>query len=511
MSSGFRNVVINPRERAISTDINRLQSMIGYNLAEILRFMTLGSQNNSVSEPFYPTDPANAPLQATIIEGLGVTFDSATTRTYVSPGAMVTVGTATDADDNTYKVVIDPGVNDGSLYPLTPNTSGSTRFDIFECSIEDALEETATRQMYDESTDSFADATVSKVRAYHCVYQLRAGTPGGGIPAFAPGWLPLMIAWVPNGATIWSQCKCWDVRPLMSDFIHSTMAVTNTYQNHRKAVVAMDAGVLDGYAIAISAKREVGGELNTGGATIDITSASNQEASFATSTNHPWYVYAAFPKSLPRWLQYNMTTGTTSYGMKGIPVVSRSSPTYGSGQPLTPITMPTWFADSSLVYSAACLFAGMSPNDTNFPDTLTIDGIGTYQGGGSWGECPHTIDATTHDSNSGTFNFVEGTNFPCGARAIYVTFNLTTSTASTNNNITTSLAVYNDAGSLITQFHQKAMIVISGAAISESFPARIAIHNPGSLDTTWKVIYSYYAPSSVSVTSITARVTGWEM
>ena len=30
MSSGFRNVVINPRERAISTDINRLQSMIGY-------------------------------------------------------------------------------------------------------------------------------------------------------------------------------------------------------------------------------------------------------------------------------------------------------------------------------------------------------------------------------------------------------------------------------------------------------------------------------------------------
>jgi hypothetical protein len=440
-----------------------------------------------------------------------VTLLPSGTFTFVSKGVMMSIAAADDADDSIYKVVVDPGITDGSLIQLTPNTSGSTRWDIFECSIGDTVLETDTRDFYDESVDTFYSQSCLKVRAYRCTYRLRVGTPGGGIPALAAGWLPLMMAQVPNGAATWSACACWDVRPLMSDFSHGTMQVRNIFQNDRRSLASMlYGGNMSGYAIANYNSMEVGGELTTGTSYINVTSATYQEASFATTANAPWYLYAVFPKGLPRWLKYQPSTGIPAVGCRGVPIVSRIKPYVDSGAPQSAIAMPTWFSDGTTVTTAAMLFAGMSIAAANFAEVILMDGTGTYQSGTNFDQCPAAINAASSSTTSATYNLTEGTNYPAGAKALHLVFHVTSDSAPATSVVLAQIKAYDLTGTYTAFTHRQNYTNVNGAVTSVEYRVRVPIHAPSSSAIVRVFDFLYTVPAAL-VGTPWVRLIGWEM
>ena len=136
MPSGQKALVINGLERAVSTDVNRLQSFAGAGLAEVLRALQNTSQG---VDGLFAADaqPAlgGSPLSGEVHSGYVVRLVPGTLNLTVDSGvAYVLPATDSDPDSSAYKQVRDPGVNSGSPLVITPNTSGAIRIDVVECS-----------------------------------------------------------------------------------------------------------------------------------------------------------------------------------------------------------------------------------------------------------------------------------------------------------------------------------------------------------------------------------------
>ena len=72
MAGGFREIVINTQERAISPDINRLQKFKGRDFAELLRYMLDAASNDDIDAGANIIEVASStsPLTGEIINGL---------------------------------------------------------------------------------------------------------------------------------------------------------------------------------------------------------------------------------------------------------------------------------------------------------------------------------------------------------------------------------------------------------------------------------------------------------
>ena len=176
MASGQKRMVINTREKIISTDINRLQAFIGTQDAEELRWMLLAPADEGGAATV--SGSATTPPNAMVLNGLWARPEVGTVNLFITPGviAMVDPDAPPSADDSPCKIIVDDGVLLGGALVLTPG-AGSTRIDIVECSRTTQVLETDNRDIYNPSTGLFTPASVTKAAPGWSSSTCRCATP----------------------------------------------------------------------------------------------------------------------------------------------------------------------------------------------------------------------------------------------------------------------------------------------------------------------------------------------
>ncbi len=354
-ASGSKQIKINTRERAVSTDNNRAGAFISSGVAEALRhiFDVSTAEANSGGLENLGSSVTD-PLRGVILAGLRGRPEIGTTNLFVEPGvALLTEPTNDVSDDSPLKWIKSVGVVTAGALTLTSG-AGSARIDMLECQIllntqEGTVVETASRDIYNTTTGQFVGSLVNKVNELQLTFRIRTGTPGGGFAGLgtASGWLPLMVWVTPAAAVDWDDVLLiWDVRPLASDHVAGPYKVDQTYLHYPKrclATLTEDAdprlmGVID----IEHNGRWLGGEIGAG--TVEAVGFVLQSAIDApgiTKTNDLISYYFVTPHGLPRWAQYTtVASGSRLPGpMRGILVASNVNPNF-DGTPQSAVALP---------------------------------------------------------------------------------------------------------------------------------------------------------------------------
>lgn len=442
MSSGEKQIIVNPLERAVSTDIMRGQSFIAAAFNQFMQALLdngAGTDDVQAGALSVPNTSAGTPSSGQVISGLLFSPVNASASASVGAGvAMIYDPDATpNTDDSQYKFIQDPGTVTPSL-ALTANASGSLRLDIVECARvqPDSILETDSRDIFNTVTGLFAAATVNKVSQAQLQYRIRTGTPGGGFPGGATGWMPLAVASVPTGTTTWDTVTLWDVRALLEDRIFSMTKASRDLPLVTRCYAGIDANnglggataALWGNIEAQLGDRRVGGvmmpstpaTLGPDTLVIDIDDAQNQSASGAISTSGFNYVYICTPFGLPRWAKYTQTGTRVPRSPRGIVLCSNQVPNLSYGTPAAALSLPPCLQNTGNTATdlrAICVLARIGTRSgTDGPSTLVACG-----GVHNTNQSTPTNTATSVAGHQSAFTLVAGVDFPPHSRAIYVT------------------------------------------------------------------------------------------
>ena len=374
MSSGMKREVINSRERAVSTDINRLQDFLA---SEVGQAFYAQCGKYAVSDDIQPgTEAAPAvggvpPFNA-VLSGLRPYPVNGTVDMLVTPGELLVDNLAATGDDAPMLFSNDPGITAIGTLQLT-GAPGAVRIDVIECQATTAVLETDNRDIYNIVTGLFAPAMVTKVTAARLTYRIRLGTPGAGFPGVVAGWVPLAVCKVDASAATWDTVEVWDVRNLVSEFWNAPYNVSRDESPGDGHLVAVETNAAAPYDILLRGHYEgqfgahrIGGEAAnypTAAVYIDVTKTTTNWASgMALVASIPWYVYCAFPFGLPGWRKYNSAAVSprVPYGMRGIPVVTQIAPNVVK-RPIFPwaLPLPTSCGLGGTTAEAVCIFSGM--------------------------------------------------------------------------------------------------------------------------------------------------------
>lgn len=371
-NSGTRRVLHNTRERILSSDHNREQAFAAAMIADAYRYLfdADASEDEAAGTATLGVALGN-PLRAVIFNGLRVRPEIGTFNLFVDAGAglFVDPGSPASPDDSPAQVIRSAGQQVAGALAIGA-AAGSTRIDVVECSTAQVVIETDNRDVFNQSTGAFQPQLVNKVAEAQLTFRVRQGTPGGGFPGTAAGWLPLAVASVPSGAVSNDGVTFWDVRPLLNDFVRATHQVRAAFPTaRRRHTYATDDGAgnwnVKGVVELELAGRRVGGNLcpTASGATALRVDAGGglQEPGFSVVSNLPWYLYLAFPFGLPRWAKYSPSSSgaRTPLSPRGIPVFTQKVPAGLSGLAGSAISLPTATGLGGSTSNAIVAVAGM--------------------------------------------------------------------------------------------------------------------------------------------------------
>lgn len=357
MTTGNRRLRINTQERAMSSDINRLQTFAQQDQAELFRGLLntyVTSDDNDLTEVAPST--VEAPLRAEIIHGLMVKPQAGVFDLFVDPGLLFALAPDASPDESNYKYIREDGIAVGGTLVMTANASGLTRIDVVECSINPVENiVTDSRDIFDANTGLFAAATITKELRGRLLFRVRAGVAGSGFPGVVSGWLPLTVASVPNGTTTNNTITFWDVRPVIKDREFG-IAGTGAPDAGRapetsgflQSTVGPALSTLTGHTLTSLNGRKLGGRLRRGTPGTDadniiLTDAANLEPGFVSTLYGFAYLYLVTPFGLPRWARYtDGPAGRVPRSPRGIPVLSSLvPPSTFTSKPTVAISLPT--------------------------------------------------------------------------------------------------------------------------------------------------------------------------
>lgn len=447
MASGKKEMIINTQERAVSTDVNRLQKFSNADEAEFARYyMNVSADDDQHAGVITEHNSTESPLRAEILGGLMVHPQIGSYNLLVDAGAIQAIAPDGAADDSIYKRINDPGVTVlGSLF-IGTNTSGSTRIDVIEVSVGSTIVETDNRDIYNTTTGLFTPTTVNKAVKGSVTggsIRVRQGTAGAGMPARQAGWLPICVASVPNLAASCNDCTFWDVRPLVAARLFAPAALSVDYPEVVRSNFVIDdsagAGnlIMSGQSVSSicptalitnAASVRAGGTLRRGtpgtdADNVNLADAANWASGFTYAGTGFAYVYLLMPFTLPGWARY------TDFGSgarlprspRGIICVSATPPNHLTGRPSSGINLPdsTGLQGSTtagICIGHVCIAAGTPLGGLADGRVHWMRGP-AVGGGGSVGV---GVAGTSVTNNSCTFALTEGTTHPANAKALYV-------------------------------------------------------------------------------------------
>lgn len=438
MSEGFKALTISTQERAISSDINRLQKFTHRDTAELLRywFDVTGSDDlNSgvIAEPA----SVETPLRAEIINGLLARPQATSQNVFIDPGVAMLMAPDAAPDESNYKYIHDAGTTTPGALVIAAG-GVATRIDVVECRMNPVdLIATESRDVFDPVTGLFAATVVTKERQGRLEYRVRQGVAGAGYPAAVSGWLPLMVASVPLTALTNDDVTFWDVRPLISDRAFDASNVTRDIPQVTAAQLTLDTtGILYGSVDVVSGKgRRLGGRVRRGspGAdadSVDFSTADNRSGG-ALVANTLRYMYLATPFGLPRWARYaSFPSVRVPRNPRGIPILSDVVPQHQRNAPSGVVALPLSTGLGSSTLDAVCI--AVVPVDTTTALKSFVTGDNDH--------LVESFDSTNLDAlafsvsaNFAKWDLIPNTHYPANARAIYVTMRLLFSVPATSN------------------------------------------------------------------------------
>ncbi len=550
MSSGQRSIVINPQERAVSLDINRLQSLAAKGALESLRFLldvsqgTDDAQAGGIATEYLTT---GTPTQAEILGGLMVVPQNGTLALGVTDGIALLINpdASPTTDDSPYKTVQDAGgmpvcfntVGNVAL-TMTANSSGSIRVDVIECQRQqDPNPETDSRDIFNPTTALFTATTVTKTTGDTMLYRVRAGTPGAGFPGVVSGWLPLTVASVPTGTTTNDTITFWDVRPLISDrpngSSNQSYDLPRRTTLHYSTTATGAVGVpfpVSGVAEVINQGRRVGGRLLSGAPDsndsnlyVDFVDPDNQESGFGTSGSGIAYFYFLTPFGLPRWALYSNATSGVRYprSPRGIPIVSKSGPRHAYGYAAFPIVLPAVYGFAGVsVAEEECAYFGATTYLTATGPSVFFNLFSCTDGWTTFSRAPSVslTPATTPTTTTGTFTLTEDADIPscCKKLRCTLTVPLTTATVDAVIVVKPEFTLTLPSGqSAYAQPSTQSVYANTGAAFSPTLVWTFEIDVPDNypvptVPQTYTLSYSYASSTHATFTNPTLQILGWQ-
>lgn len=456
MSSGQRRIVENTRERLLSSDVNRLQTLAAATIADVIRDQhdsILLMDSGFVSPP--PTT-VGTPLYGAVLNGLMVVAPVGGVELAVTPGSAIledpdgqagsSVSTAPNPDDSIGKLCIDrAGVLAGSgTLVFTANGAGSVRVDVVEMRRSPSLvDETDNRDIFDSGTGLFTAVAVTKIVRDGIQYRIRLGTAGAGFPGAAAGWMPIAVIATPPGAASFDPCTIYDVRPLVTDRADSAAgarALRTATRSERAmrnfkvdTISAAPAYLLSGSFVGSDAGGYNADTLPPSG--FDLRDVANHAPGYVPAANALCYVWQLQPHGLPRWVLYSTVAvppfgGRVPLGPRGIWVVTGTGPiaTQWSTGDLPSIAIPlppsSGFDAGSSSIGNVMLAAANDGASAGCVSRCARNRVvfGTDTLGGTLPIIAPPITATATESRA---VLVPGTHIPTGARAVFMHFSCT--------------------------------------------------------------------------------------
>jgi hypothetical protein len=524
MSSGKR-LIINTQERAVSTDINRLQLFKRTDSDELLRYMfDVTGGNDDLDAGGVVTEPntVETPLRAEIINGLMVKPQAGVLDLLVDPGVVMVMNPDGASDESNYKYVKDAGILSVGSLLMTANASGSTRIDVIECRINTTdLIVTDNRDIFNPSTGLFTATSVTKERTSRLEYRVRAGTPAAGYPGNVSGWLPLVVASVPTGTTTNNTITFWDVRPLLNDREFTPFSLSRDFPIVQRTNfdLVSSTSIMTGAIEAVANGRRLGGRMRRGSPgtdaeSINFSDAANQSPGYVIPASGFVYVYLATPNSLPRWARYtDGPPGRVPRSPRGIPIITTIAPTSLRGTPSSAVALPTATGLGGSTTSAICVAA--VPVDTGVI-------IGTFGDGrviwGNNSSLPSAAGVSAADL--ATFTITDGITHPANAKALWVAFRITFSAAATTDYRALPVVEVRrtDATAIAGAYMELATLNITnqtGGALPRTFgiSARIPLVTgyPATSIAARTVLLRLFGSPSITPTGVVMLINGYEL
>jgi len=450
MSSGQTSIVVNLNERAVSSDVNRLQALQTRGVMEALRWLLDvfqgADEEGAASSTEYAT--SSTPSQGEILGGLCVVPQVGALGLGVTDGLALIVDpdASPSADDSAYKHVADAGglpicySTAGSVaLQMTPNSSSDIRIDVIECArVQDPNPEEDSRDVFNPTTSLFTATTLTKTTGSVFQYRVRLGANGAGFPGAASGWLPLCVASVPPGTTTNDTITFWDVRPLVNDRARGPANVATNLPHRTKllhsGVPSGSSYLLNGLVELTSQSafgtspsgRRLGGTLRRGSPgsdalyalpCVDLGDAANQEAGYTNPGSGLGYFYLLRMFGLPRWARYTDASSGSRVprGPRGIPLLSLIGPNPVYGSPSSALTPPAVFGfNGATTLDAVCF--GATQLFTEF--ALLTAGETTSDGWTSLGVSTPVVGTWDSGTSTGTVTVTENAQFPAGATRV---------------------------------------------------------------------------------------------
>lgn len=345
MSSGQKNVNINTLERAVTTDINDMQTFIASDRNQTFRRefqhpsfgqMTIESGGSSVDTDLSVLPSGDNGTVHNCIGGLMVRPDNSGYLLVDAGSAAfyVPAFTGATAFDSPYIVVDSIGVTLATDLLFTPNAGAGPRCDWIECRPVLATTQ-QSRDIFDATTQTFTSNLVDKITVAELEFRVRTGVADEGFAALDQEWMPLACVVVQVGATGFNNCDVYDVRPLIEGrtnaYATDYVAVDDPGSPH-EGFHLLECSVApgnskdhaSGWALGEFRGNSVGGQVwkntpsqlgNFGSeddSDFECNDTDNQIV-FASqapvdTTGHLNVIVALYPRGLRRWVRYSQNS-----------------------------------------------------------------------------------------------------------------------------------------------------------------------------------------------------------
>lgn len=210
--AGSDNVIINTRERPVSTDINNLQALLSRTISELKRYMFASTQQTAKGVP--PTDI----VQDVVLGGLRVTPDG--NNVSISGGALMQVDSSISPTPGTFDSDYRIAINTAATSFVMPAPGGETYY-LLEAQMINNVTVSESRDILDAGSGNFVATLVDKVAQRQITFQLLTGTSQAPVPSGTP-WVPIAVIRRPGGGGAVVNTDIYDVRPKWSDVFEQT-------------------------------------------------------------------------------------------------------------------------------------------------------------------------------------------------------------------------------------------------------------------------------------------------
>jgi hypothetical protein len=316
--SGIDNEVFNNLERAVSADLNDMQSLVARFISEMARY---GLASRTIGWP-------TSEFQGPVVLG-GLTVIPSGTNVAVEPGMMAqlsaTLAPTPGPLDSPYRLsrLATPTV-------VTMPSPGTTTYYLIEAQMVEVTTVTTLRDVWTPPAGPFAPASVPKQRERRIQFQVIAGNANAPEPS-GGDWVPIAIVRRPGGGGPVLASDIIDVRPLAGPRYQPVVCAETCFVRTSVVFPAINTAT-----VRASFSGPVG-QMAYVGQTVDLSATSVRSPSTTLAADQPYYLYLA-PWSLSRLPVRQQ--GSVLY--EGVLVLSHIPPT-SSGTNSAALTLPPPF------------------------------------------------------------------------------------------------------------------------------------------------------------------------